>query len=74
MSLDRSVSSWKMLDLFRNYCEWERQWPLGSFCDLCDTAMLSLQQGPLWAHEKGVLEFLVKPLQLLLKVSWQVSP
>lgn len=22
MSLDRSVSSWKMLDLLRNYCKW----------------------------------------------------
>lgn len=63
-----------MLDLLGNNCELEGQWPLGSLCDLCNTAMLSLQQGPLWAHEKGVLEFSVKPLQLLLKVSWQVSP
>ena len=74
MSLDRSVFSWKMLDLLGNNCELEGQWPLGSFCNLCDTAMPSLQQGPLWAPEKGVLEFSVKPLQLLLKVSWQVSP
>lgn len=47
MSLDRSVSSWKMLDLLRNYCEWGggRQWPLGSFCNLCGIVMFSRQQG-----------------------------